>query len=89
MINLETIKAGLEAGEFFLEYLPAVSLTDGHCIGAEALVRWRRPGGVVQPLDFIRLQKGAFESSGRLGVRPMPRTTQRSSLHVLLRVFMG
>lgn len=55
MNNLETIKAGLEAGEFFLEYLPTVSLADGRCIGAEALVRWRRASGVVPPQDFIPL----------------------------------
>ncbi len=52
-IKLHAIKAGLEAGEFFLEYLPTVSLDDGRCIGAEALIRWRRPTGVVPPLEFI------------------------------------
>ena len=43
MITLEAIKAGLEAGEFFLEYLPAVSLVDGRCIG-----RKRSSGGGAQ-----------------------------------------
>jgi sensor c-di-GMP phosphodiesterase-like protein len=55
MINLETIRAGFTNGEFFLEYLPTVSLTDGRCIGAEALIRWQRPTGVVPPDDFIPL----------------------------------
>ena len=55
MINLDTMRAGLAQGEFFLEYLPTVSLTDGRCIGAEALVRWRRATGVVPPGDFIPL----------------------------------
>jgi sensor c-di-GMP phosphodiesterase-like protein len=55
MINLDTIRAGLTQGEFFLEYLPTVSLTDGRCIGAEALIRWRRATGVVPPGDFIPL----------------------------------
>ena len=53
MIDFGEIRAGLADGEFFLEYLPIVSLADGRCTGAEALVRWRRPTGVVQPLDFI------------------------------------
>jgi sensor c-di-GMP phosphodiesterase-like protein len=53
MISFDTIRAGLAQGEFFLEYLPTVSLTDGRCTGAEALIRWRRPAGVLQPMDFI------------------------------------
>jgi sensor c-di-GMP phosphodiesterase-like protein len=53
MIDLDTIRTGLRDGEFFLEYLPIISLSDGRCIGAEALVRWRRPSGVVPPNDFI------------------------------------
>jgi sensor c-di-GMP phosphodiesterase-like protein len=53
MINLNTIRAGLAQGEFFLEYLPTVSLIDGRCIGAEALIRWRRPNSIVQPDAFI------------------------------------
>lgn len=55
MIDLDEISAGLARGEFFLEYLPTVSLEDGTCVGAEALVRWRRPSGIVQPDDFIPL----------------------------------
>jgi sensor c-di-GMP phosphodiesterase-like protein len=55
VIDLNDIAAGLTGGEFFLEYQPAVDLADGRCVGAEALVRWRRPTGVVPPLDFIPL----------------------------------
>jgi sensor c-di-GMP phosphodiesterase-like protein len=53
MINLAAIRDGLAQGEFFLEYLPTISLSDGKCIGAEALVRWRRATGIVQAGDFI------------------------------------
>jgi sensor c-di-GMP phosphodiesterase-like protein len=53
MIDLQSIKDGLDRDELFLEYLPTVALQDGRCTGAEALVRWRRPTGVVEPLDFI------------------------------------
>src|SRR6185503_15225206 len=53
MIDQEAIREGLIRDEFFLEYLPTISLADGRCVGAEALIRWRRPSGVVPPGDFI------------------------------------
>lgn len=55
MIDLEMIRAGLDGNEFFLEYLPIVSLDPERCVGAEALLRWQRPSGVVFPDDFVRL----------------------------------
>jgi sensor c-di-GMP phosphodiesterase-like protein len=61
-INLDDIRAGLAAEEFFLEYMPTVSLADGRCVGAEALARWRRPSGVVQPAEFIGLVEGTHLS---------------------------
>jgi EAL domain-containing protein (putative c-di-GMP-specific phosphodiesterase class I) len=51
--DLAAIRAGLQQGEFFLEYLPTISLSDGRCLGAEALVRWRTPTGVIPPGEFI------------------------------------
>jgi sensor c-di-GMP phosphodiesterase-like protein len=53
MIDQDAIREGMIRDEFFLEYLPTISLTDGRCVGAEALIRWRRPDGVVSPGDFI------------------------------------
>jgi len=53
MIELKEIRAGLSNGEFFLVYLPIVSLTDGRCTGGEALLRWRRNGMVIPPDRFI------------------------------------
>lgn len=53
MTTVAEITDALQAGDFFLEYLPIVSLTDGHCFGAEALIRWRRGSNVVHPLEFI------------------------------------
>jgi diguanylate cyclase (GGDEF)-like protein len=48
--------AALDRGEFFLEYQPLVSLTDGDLLGVEALVRWRHPHlGVLRPDRFICL----------------------------------
>jgi sensor c-di-GMP phosphodiesterase-like protein len=58
MITVDAIQAGLSRGEFFLVYLPTVSLADGRCVGAEALARWRRPSGVVPPGEFIPLIEG-------------------------------
>ena len=55
MIDLEMIRAGLDRNEFFLEYLPIVSLEPERCVGAEALLRWQRPTGIVFPDDFVRL----------------------------------
>jgi EAL domain-containing protein (putative c-di-GMP-specific phosphodiesterase class I) len=46
-ITVDAIRAGLIKGEFFVEYLPTISLVNGVCIGAEALTRWKRPSGVV------------------------------------------
>jgi sensor c-di-GMP phosphodiesterase-like protein len=62
MISLDAIRAGLTDGEFFLEYMPAVSLADGRCVGAEALARWRRASGVVQPEEFIDIIEGTHLS---------------------------
>jgi sensor c-di-GMP phosphodiesterase-like protein len=53
MYDFETIRKALYDGEFFLEYLPIVSLRDGRCLGAEALIRWRRGDVVVPPDEFI------------------------------------
>jgi sensor c-di-GMP phosphodiesterase-like protein len=53
MYALETIHAGLDNGEFMLVYLPIMSLDPERCVGAEALVRWRRPDGVVMPDEFV------------------------------------
>jgi sensor c-di-GMP phosphodiesterase-like protein len=55
MFSLEEIKRALNDQEFFLEYIPTVSLTDNRCVGAEALVRWRHGSQVVPPLEFIPL----------------------------------
>lgn len=55
MIDLQTISSGLDNDEFFLEYLPIVCLEQQCCIGAEALLRWQRPGETVFPNDFVPL----------------------------------
>lgn len=55
MITVDAIYEGLVRGEFFLEYIPTVTLADRRCVGAEALARWQQPSGLVPPNEFIPL----------------------------------
>lgn len=53
------VRRALLDGEMFIEYLPTVDLQDNErCIGAEALVRWRRADCVVMPMQFIPAIEG-------------------------------
>jgi sensor c-di-GMP phosphodiesterase-like protein len=53
MAIADDVRAALDRGDLFLEYLPTVTLADDACVGAEALVRWRRGNVVVTAADFI------------------------------------
>lgn len=50
------LAGALRRGEFRVVYQPVVTLTDGRCIGAEALLRWQPKGAPeVPPTIFIPL----------------------------------
>lgn len=58
------LRRSLERGGFLLEYQPIVQLQSSFVVGAEALIRWERPGyGRQMPAGFL----GAAESSGLIG----------------------
>ena len=44
-LDLNAIEAALERRDLFLKYQPIVSLQNGGCLGAEALIRWKRSDG--------------------------------------------
>lgn len=55
------LRLALERDEFVLHYQPKLDLRTGKVVGAEALIRWLKPGhGWVYPMDFI----GVAEDSG-------------------------
>lgn len=55
MTTYDDVRVGLERGELFVEYMPTVTLADARCVGAEALVRWKRGDAVVPAGEFIPL----------------------------------
>jgi diguanylate cyclase (GGDEF)-like protein/PAS domain S-box-containing protein len=54
-LELETaLRRAIKNEEFVLHFQPKVELKTGHVSGAEALLRWQRPGcGLVPPNEFI------------------------------------
>lgn len=56
-LELETaLRHAIAQKELVLHYQPKVGLASGAIVGAEALVRWLRPGiGLVSPAEFIPL----------------------------------
>lgn len=56
-MDLETsLRRAVERNELVVHYQPRVDVNTGAVVGAEALVRWKRPGvGLVYPDQFIAL----------------------------------
>jgi len=49
------LRRAIEQQQFVLHFQPQVSVASGEIVGAEALVRWRHPKGLISPLRFIPL----------------------------------
>jgi diguanylate cyclase (GGDEF)-like protein/PAS domain S-box-containing protein len=49
------MRQALEQQSFVVYYQPLVHLSERRCLGAEALVRWSGPDGLVPPASFIPL----------------------------------
>jgi sensor c-di-GMP phosphodiesterase-like protein len=58
------LRASARRREFFVEYQPIVEMESRRWVGAEALVRWRRPDRIIRPDSFIP----AAEESGAITV---------------------
>ena len=54
-LDLElALRSALEESQFVLYYQPKLELNTGRIAGAEALLRWHRPGyGLVYPAEFV------------------------------------
>lgn len=70
-VTADDILGGLRNNEFVLYYQPKASLSSNRIVGAEALVRWRRPDGTI-------LSPGAF-----VPVAERERLVNRLTLHLL------
>ena len=49
----DQIRTALKNSEFYLEYIPTITLKDNACCGSEALIRWKHAGRAISPLEYI------------------------------------
>src|SRR5204863_934600 len=66
-LGLESdLRDAVKRNDFEVHYQPIVSLSTRMCTGFEALVRWKRNGKAVSPVDFVPLAEelGLIEQLG-------------------------
>jgi diguanylate cyclase (GGDEF)-like protein/PAS domain S-box-containing protein len=81
---VSALHRALELNEIEMELQPIVDLGDGRLAGVEALLRWRRGGTVVPPLDFVPLaeESGLIADIERFALAEACRLGQRlAALH--------
>jgi len=68
-LGLESdLRDAVKRNDFDVHYQPIVSLGSRMCTGFEALVRWKRHGKAVSPVEFIPLRRSwANRAARRLG----------------------
>lgn len=64
----QSLKRAIEENEFVLHYQPIVGMASGSTEHYEALVRWKRHGGLTSPAEFIPFaeETGLITRIGRL-----------------------
>ena len=65
---VQELKKAIVLHEFELYYQPKVCMQDQSIIGAEALLRWHKPGiGIISPLEFIPIaeESGLINEIGK------------------------
>ena len=88
------LENALRLGQFVIHYQPMIRLTDGRCVGAEALLRWQHPvRGLIPPAAFIPLaeQTGLLLPMtlwllGRTAEELGPLLRRRPDLHVAFNI---
>ena len=70
MALLGGLTRAADRGELRLHYQPLVNLSNSEVVGAEALLRWERPGfGLLAPAHFIQEAEARADCGQQLGVR--------------------
>jgi len=68
---VQELKKAIALQEFELFYQAKVDMNDQSIIGAEALIRWHKPGaGIISPLDFIPIaeESGLINEIGKWAI---------------------